>query len=156
MVALIQALAFKPRFLLIDRPHDMLGETAYLQLWEEILALVKEGTTVVFTTDTFEDSIVACDRYLFYKDDFLEYDLLTEDIPVPAKLLTIEGGSLETLDMEQSEVLCRKGNTTRLLCWENDMEKLAHSIAGTGCDNFCVADLSVEEEIFEDYERWML
>ncbi len=156
LVTMIQALVYKPKFLLLDRPNDMLGRKAYLQLWEEIRSLQKQGTTVVFTIDTYKDSIVPCHRYLFFRDGDLEYDLRREDLPLPAKVITLEGGSLDAMDMEKGELLCKDEATTRLLYWEDDMKELALAIADTGCENFHVEELSLEEEIFEDYERWML
>ena len=156
LVAMIQALVLKPKFLLLDRPSDMIGRKAYLLLWKEIRALQKQGTAVVLTADAYADIVVDCDRYLFFRDGELEYDLLYEDLPLPGKVITLEGGSLDPLDMDKGELLYEEQGQTRILYWEGDMKEVALCIAKTGCENFNVEELSMEEEIFEDYERWTL
>ena len=72
----------------------MLGKRAYLLLWREILALQKTGTTVVFTAEAYEDIVVPCDRYIFFRGDGTYKKYGRKELPRPAKVITIEGGNV--------------------------------------------------------------
>lgn len=154
LVTMIQALVQKPKLLLLDRPYDMLGRRAYLLLWREILALQKNGTTVIFTAEAYEDIIVPCDRYIFFRNDgtYKEYERKT--LPRPAKVITIEGGNVAAMNPNKMKLLYKEGSKCRFLYREKNMGEMVLRIYKTGCRNFNVEELSMEEEIFRNYERW--
>lgn len=154
LVTMIQALVQKPELLLLDRPYDMLGRRAYLLLWREILALQKTGTTVVFTAEAYEDIVVPCDRYIFFKSDGTCKEYERKMLPRPAKVITIEGGNVEAMNPDKMKLLYKEGPKCRFLYREKDMGEMVLRIYKTGCRNFNVEELSMEEEIFRDYERW--
>lgn len=155
LVAMIQALIRRPKLLLLDRPYDMLGKRAYLLLWKEIMELRKQGTTVVVSAQSYEDVKIACDRYLFLRDGELYKDSTRKELPRPAKVITIEGGSVSAMNPEKLKLLYKDRRQCRFLYWESNMGELVLRIYKTGCYNFNVEELSMEEEIFADYERWM-
>lgn len=155
LVAMIQALVRKPKLLLLDRPYDLLGRKAYLLLWREILALQKTGTTVVFTAETYEDIVLPCDYYMFFREDSIYKKYRRKELPRPAKVITLEGGTMDAMNPRKLKLLYKERHRCRFLYREKDMGELVLRIYKTGCRNFNVEELSMEEEIFKDYERWM-
>lgn len=153
-LTMIQALVQKPKLLLLDRPCDMLGKRAYLLLWREILALQKTGTTVVFTAEAYEDIVVPCDRYIFFRGDGTYKKYGRKELPRPAKVITIEGGNVNAMNPNKMKLLYKEGAKCRFLYREKNMGEMVLRIYKTGCRNFNVEELSMEEEIFRDYERW--
>jgi ABC-2 type transport system ATP-binding protein len=155
LVAMIQAIVCKPKLLLLDRPYDMLGKRSYLLLWKEIIALRKEGTTVIFSAEQYEDVVIPCDRYFFFREGASYKEYIREELPKPAKVITIEGGSMNVMNSGKQKLLYKCGKSYRFLYRDYDMGEMVLRIYKTGCSNFNVEELSMEEEIFQDYERWL-
>ncbi len=156
LVAMIQALARKPRLLLLDKPSDMLGKRAYLMLWREIFKQQQEGMAVVLVSECYEDIGIPCDRYLFFEKDEKPLSFSQGTLPHPAKVITLEGGTPASMNPDKLKIISRGLNKVRFLYWEEDARDIASRICESGCYDFSVEELSMEEEITQNYEGWML
>lgn len=154
LVAMIQALMRRPKLLLLDRPYDMLGRRAYLLIWREILALRKTGTTVVFTSEAYEDIVIPCHYYIFFSENGAYKKYERKELPKPTKVITLEGGTINAMNPKKLKMLYKEGAKRRFLYQEKNMGEMVLRIYKTGCHNFNVEELSMEEEIFRNYERW--
>lgn len=155
LVAMIQAILTKPKLLLLDNPRDMISKPAYLKLWKEFIQLYKQGTTIVLTAKCYADLVLPCHQYYFLRDGKMEKAMSQKELPVPAKVITLEGGRIDAMDLQKVKLLSREGKKIRFLYHETNMGELVLRIYKTGCKNFNVEELTMEEELFMDYERWL-
>lgn len=155
LVSIIQAMMAKPVLLLMDRPYDMLGDKAYKLLLKEMIGQYLEGTAMVIAAEHFEDLVMPCHQYLFLDEGKITAHYTRTQLPRLPKVVTIWGGDISSFQREKMEILVRKKQYIRFLYRETDIKELAVRLAKTGCDNFNIEELSMEEEIFHNYERWL-
>lgn len=154
LVSAIQAMMTEPAFLLLNNPCSMLNGKTYRHLLKEIVKLYVEGTTVVFAVRSYEDLVLPCTRYLFLGDGKVKAAYKREQLPRPAKVVTMWGGDPSCLLSEKMRMLVKGQHYFRFLYREQNMQELADRLSRSGCDNFNIEELSMEEELFGDYERW--
>lgn len=155
LVSIIQAMMAKPVLLLMDRPYDMLGDKAYKLLLKEMIGQYFEGTAMVIAAEHFEDVVMPCHQYLFLDEGKITAHYNRTQLPRLPKIVTIWGGDVSSFQREKIEILIKRKQYIRFLYRGQDMQKLAAQLANTGCDNFTIEELSMEEEIFHNYERWL-
>lgn len=156
LVAMIQALSRKPELLLLDRPYDMLLPDTYRKLLREVIALYNGGSSIVIAASAFDDVFLPCNEYIFMQQGSVRKRFDRKDLPRPAKVITMAGGSLKSMEKAKLKLLYNKYGNCRFLYRETDMGKLSEQLSKSGCQYFNVEELSMEEEIFADYTRWML
>lgn len=155
LVSVIQAMMARPALLLLNRPYDMLTEQTYKLLLKEIVALYAQGSTVILAAEHYEDVVLPAHDYIFLKDGRITGSFTRGQLPVPAKVITLWGGSVSSMLSEKMTMLVRRKGYCRFLYRETNMKELALRLSMTGCKNFNIEELTMEEMLFEDYERWL-
>ena len=155
LVAMIQAIAMQPDLLLLDMPYDLLSDGVYGILLKELVHLRMKGTAIVLVADAYHKVVIPCDRYYFLKDGVIYAEYRAKELPHPAKVITLDGGVLKYMVHSKMKVLYRTKKRCCILYREQDVSELIARIYLSGCHNFSVNELTMEEEIFEEYERWM-
>lgn len=155
LVSVIQAMMAEPALLLLNNPCSMLNKKTYRLLLKEIVKLYANETTVVFAAKRYEDVVLPCRRYLFFEDGKIRAACTRSQLPRPAKVITMWGGDLSRLQSEKMQMLVKGQRYFRFLYRERNMKELASQLSRSGCDNFNIEELSMEEELFGDYERWL-
>ncbi len=155
LMTMIQAMAMQPDLLLLDMPYDLLSDKAYGVLLKELVRLRMKGTTIVIAADAYSKVVLPTDRYLFLKEGQVYRVYHTKELPHPAKVITLEGGVLKYMVHKKMHVLYRTKKRCCILYREYNVNELIARIYLSGCYDFSVNELSMEEEVYEDYERWM-
>lgn len=156
LISVIQAMMAKPALLLLNRPYDMLTARTYKTLLKEIVALYAQGTTVVLAAEHYDDVILPVHEYVFIKEGKIIGKFARNQLPAPAKVVTLWGGSLSPMLSEKMTMLIRRKGYCRFLYDEQNMKELALRISITGCKNFNIEEPTMEEMLFDNYERWIL
>lgn len=155
LVSVIQAMMAKPALLLLNRPYNMLKERTYKLLLKEIVDLYARGTTVVLAAEHYEDVVLPAHEYVFIKEGKIIGKFARNQLPVPAKVVTLWGGSTSPMLSEKMTMLTKRKGFCRFLYNEQNMKELALRISITGCRNFNIEELTMEEMLFANYERWI-
>ncbi len=155
LVSMIQAMMAKPLLLLLNRPYDMLRENTYRLLIRELIGQFFDGTALVMAAQSYDNLIMPCHKYLFLESGKIKACYNRDQLPRPSKVVTMWGGDISSLLPEKMEVLVKRRNYFRFLYREQSMRELAIRLSKTGCDNFNIEELTMEEEIFHNYERWL-
>lgn len=154
LVAMIQAIMMKPRLLLLDRPYDLISKKKYVQLLKMLLKLRKVGMSIVIAANSYQDILMPSNRYLFIKEGKPFASYKRKELPHPAKVITVEGGSLNSMKGLQMTVLYKSKKRSCFLYRGQDSGELMPRLYKSGCSNFSVNELTMEEEVFKNYERW--
>lgn len=154
LIAYIMAISAKPKLLLIEEPYDMISTKGFMLLSRELVTLHKNGTAIVFSAHSFDDLKFPCGSYIFMSDnDIRNYERI--QLPHPAKVITIRGGHLANQDTGDCTILSSGNKQTRFLYHNRNKNNLILMLYRTGCKDFLVDELSMEEAVYEDYSRWM-
>ena len=154
LVAMIQAIMMKPRLLLLDRPYDLISKAMYADLLRMLVKLRNAGMSIIIAADSYRDIIMPSDRYLFIKDGRIVANYKRKELPRPAKVVTMDGGSLKLMKSSLMTILYQTPVRCCFLYREKNAEDLMARLYKSGCKNFSVDELSMEEEVFGNYERW--
>lgn len=155
LVSMIQAMMAKPLLLLLNRPYDMLQENTYRLLLKQLVEQFSDGTSLVLAAQSYDDLIMPCHNYVFLESGKIKACYRRSQLPRPSKVVTMWGGDISSLLPEKTEVLIKRRDYLRFLYREQNMRELAIRLSKTGCDNFNIEELTMEEEIFHNYERWL-
>lgn len=155
LVSIIQAVMAQPALLLLNRPYDMLDREDYGRILKEIVNLYSRGAGIVIAVQNYKEIVIPCHEYIFLRNGKIAGQYNRDQLPVPAKVVTLWGGSIASFVRDKMEMLNRNKECIRFLYRESDMKELGVRIAMSGCRNFNVEELTMEEELFEDYERWL-
>ncbi len=156
LVSIIQAMMADPALLLLDRPWHMLEPPARRILAKELSELQDDGAGLILSSESYSDVRLPCSRYMFLQGGKIIADYARQELPVPAKVITLQGGSPPPMHAGETELLDQKGASLRFLYHSRNMQKLSYLIYKTKCQDFSVEELSMEEALFEDYDGWML
>ncbi|MDE6433403.1 MAG: ATP-binding cassette domain-containing protein [Lachnospiraceae bacterium] len=155
LVSIIQAVMAQPALLLLDRPYDMLEREDYRRILKEIVNLYSRGSGIVIAAQSYKEVVIPCHEYIFLENGKIAGQYNRDQLPLPAKVVTLWGGSIASFMREKMEILSRNKECFRFLYRESDMKELGIRIGMSGCRNFNVEELTMEEELFENYERWL-
>lgn len=154
LVAMIQSLIAEPEMLLLNQPHDMIGEKRYHQLLTEFARFYKQGGHIMIAAHAYEEIYFPCEEYIYLRSGEVVADFLRNQLIKPAKMITMTGGNLAWMVQDKMTILQEKANQVQFIYRETNMQELAVRLCKTGCKDFVVEDITREELIFENFERW--
>lgn len=155
LVSIIQAMMAKPELLLMNRPYNMLKKRTYRLLLKEMIHSYREGTAIVIAAESFEELVMPCNKYVFLDKGKVTACYDRTKLPKRPKVVTMWGGDISPFLPEKMRILVRRKGYVRFLYRERNMRELAVRLSKTGCDNFNIEEITMEEELFHDYERWL-
>lgn len=156
LVAMIQALMWQPDVLLLHSPYEMMGEKKYRKLCAQLAKLCMAGSSVVMVADSCEHLGISCHEYYFLQDDIVQAHFYRKELPELSKVITLQGGSFAPFSEEKRTMLVQQKGWCRFLYRESNSALLTNLIVQSGCRDFAVDSLTMEEEVYADYERWMV
>lgn len=156
LVAMIQAIMTKPKLLLLDRPYDMIGKQRYALLLKELVKLKASGATILIAAEAYDKVMIPCNRYVFLKNGSIYAQYNRKELPTLSKVVQLESGNPAFFKRERMKVLYRTKKSWCFLYKEESVAELVLKIYQSGCTNFTVNELSMEEEVYGEYERWLL
>lgn len=156
LVVMIQSLIANTDILLLDQPHDMIGEERYGVLISEFARFYKKGGNIMIASHSYEEMIFPCEQYIYLRDGEIVANFMRNRLIKPAKMITLTDGNLAWMDQNKMTILREKDNKVQFIYKESNMQELAVRICKTGCRDFTVEDISREELVFENFERWSL
>ena len=156
LVAMIQAIMAEPKLLLLDHPYDMIGKQRYGLLLKELVHLKSKGTTILIAADAYDKVVIPCNQYVFLKDGSIFAQHTKKTLPTLSKVVKLDGGNPGIFNRERMKVLYRTKKSWGILYKEESVAELVLKIYQSGCTNFNVNELTMEEEVYGDYDRWML
>lgn len=152
-VALVNALISEPDLLLLDEPYNYLSDEVYTQFLDVIQQKCKDGMTVLLSCESFKDVRNYATAYLYLKEgDIIQSGQIAADFR-PWKMVTVfeyQPGTFEKLQLEwvarEKDRLC--------FIYKEDSKKLLSLLMQADCSDFLVEELTFEEQLFKNYERW--
>ena len=153
LVAYILALSMEPELLLINKPSSMLSNGAFLMVCKELVELHNKGAAIVMADVSFEKLKFPCGDYHFIRPEEVK-SFKRKSLPRPGKVVSLIGGGIHPDDESRCQLLYGSRRLTKFVCHEHDRDNLIVMIYRTGCKDFSIENLTMEEEIYGDYSRW--
>lgn len=153
LVAYILALSMEPELILINKPSSMLSNNAFLMVCKELVEFHNKGGAIVMADESFEKMKFPCGDYHFIRPDDVK-SFKRKSLPRPGKVVSLIGGEIHPDDEGKCQLLYGSRRLTKFVCHEHDRDNLIVMIYRTGCRDFSIENLTMEEEIYSDFSRW--
>lgn len=152
---IISAFLKEPKVLVLDEPFNFLGKVSSIRLKNIIKQYVAAGNTVIILSDDCEEIMDICTRFSAIKEgkqirrdeEFSWY--------VPAKLIAVHGvekKSRDMLDNRNGIVIAKSDEDESIYLYIGKTEKLKGILSDLKCRDFSVKDLTIENQIFREFE----
>ena len=162
-VQLTAAICAKPDLLILDEPANFLDEKNYAFLLKALKRLNELGTTILLAAEKYADAKGYCYRYAYLKEGMLKE---CGDVPYPdqrPKVILVSGGNKTYLERNMSGVIenafvkdeyFEAGYARSAYIYHGEMEHLPDLLHRAACRDFCIEEMTFEEEIDMDLSRW--
>lgn len=156
LVQIIAAVCAAPRILILDEPANFLSKNVYRSFLCLLADLHKKGMTILLAAEKYKDVRGFCDHYAYLKEGRIVAAAEVPKRDIRKKAVTVTGQAEETELWKKADtvrLIAEHGNK-RIYIYEGDGKELAERIADTECEDWLAEELTLEEELDENYERW--
>lgn len=151
--AMIDALISKPQVLILDEPYTYLTEAVYEKLLRTLKRRCEHGMTVIASCDAFENVKGYANQYVFLNEgDLVKTGKLDENYR-PWKMVTVYDCDLDLFVRAGAFPIIGKGRK-KCFIYKGAALELAKLLEASGCSDFFVEELTLEEQLFYNFERW--
>lgn len=150
---IVTALCANPDFLILDEPMNFLDSGTYLKVLDLLQERNQKGMGILLAAEKYEDAKGRCGSYAYLKEGKI---IASGEVPDPdyrKKIVTITGGRQEGLNAVMDKV-ADMGEEKAAYLYGGAMEELPAILNEAGGRDFTVEELTLEEELEEDYSRW--
>ncbi|MBR1931648.1 MAG: ATP-binding cassette domain-containing protein [Lachnospiraceae bacterium] len=153
LVQIIGAISARPRLLILDEPKNFLDKRTYRMLLEELVRLNRTGTTILMAVEKYSDAAGYCSHYAYLKEGQLAASGRAVKRTRKSKIVTARGGDIPFLKKHMERCIReRKGEIVFL--YKGDPQMLLLFLYKADCEDWSVEDLTLEEELDRNFERW--
>lgn len=169
-VAIINGVVVRPRLLILDEMYHGLDEKTYLELLALIEMMRRRGMTVIYACEEYEQISGYCNQYLLLEEGDCVASGRVRDVKLPVRMVSVmmqdwlrRGGKDVAKLLQKFIAVCRKAENIddiRILkdkvcfLYRGDMLKLTYLLYAFRCRDYLVEELSFEEAVLHNYERW--
>ncbi|ODN29799.1 ABC transporter ATP-binding protein [Fervidobacterium thailandense] len=154
-VSIIQALAHKPRLLILDEPTNSLDPVIQKKLYNILRELRASGVGVLLSSHVLGEVEKLCDRVVFIKDGRIvtppTFDKSMKKIVVDLSTEQVEQLSRVKADFPEVVELILE-NSTVVIYFKGSQKRLVHLLNSIDFQDISVTDLSLED-VFENLYR---
>lgn len=153
LVQIIGALCVRPKLILLDEPSNYLDKDARRMLLELLRQHCRQGGSVLIAEKQYENARQYCNRCLYLKEGKAAVKARVTHPDIRCKAVTVCGGKKEFLDKYLPRLISSHEDT-RTYLYKGDMKQLAVLMYHADCSDWIVEELTLTEELEENYVRW--
>ena len=151
--AMINSLISYPEVLILDEPYRYLSEKIYLKLLDLIKKRCSEEMTAIVSCSRYSNIEGYADQYIYlHEGDLLKSGYVNDDFKL-CKMVTVFSSSFKNLEEFNIVPVVKKSKSISFI-YKEDSKNLLSILEKIGCTDFLVEELTLEEQLFENYERW--
>lgn len=153
LVALIAAICARPRLLILDEPYNFLGKATMKAIMQELDILNQQGTCIVLAVEKYEHALQYGSRYIYLVDGAIKNQGEIAATDFRQKAVTVPKEHNRELGQRLGEILGEQKYTVTYR-YTGTMQELLDILQELQCEDFTVEDITLREELDEDYLRW--
>lgn len=153
LIQIIGALCVRPKLILLDEPSNYLDKNTLRILYELLQQHCGQGGSVLLAEKQYEKARKYCSRCLYLKEGKIVVNARVTHPDIRCKAITVCGGEEGFLDQYLPRLISNHEDTKTYL-YKGDMKKLAALMYHADCKDWIVEELTLKEELEEDYARW--
>lgn len=153
LVQIIGALCVRPELILLDEPSNYLDKEPLHMLYELLREHCRQGGSVLLAEKQYEKAREYCNRCIYLKEGKIAVNARVTHPDIRCKAVTVRGGKKEFLDKYLPRLISDREDKKTYL-YKGDMKKLAALMYHADCSDWIVEELTLTEELEENYVRW--
>lgn len=156
-IQFISAIANEPNILILDEPFSGLDVISAEFFWDIIRERKANGTTILFSTHDFDNSLLYCDKFLFLVNGkVVEYGSIEEIQGRNPKVLEISFDNMESR-YNEIRVLCpsvvfKKKKAVIPIADEKEAQIIYENLGKPFCTRFVIREQTIKE-LFCQYNK---
>jgi ABC-2 type transport system ATP-binding protein len=155
LISIIAAIASAPSLLILDEPGNFLDNETYRKALMLLKKMNSIGMTILIAVEKYEDVQDYCTKLLYLKDgNTVNTDMILKN-RVPLKVVTFIGGKASLYEQYLGKPISQRADTYVYSYRATDPLLLKKILLASGCKDFMVEDVTLEEEINYDFSRWL-
>lgn len=152
-VQIIAAVCAQPELLILDEPMNFLGTQGYRQLLDKLKQWNEAGMTILVAAERYEHVRGYCTSYAFLREGILEPLQKVPEVDKRWKVITVFGEVADSFRRAMDQCI-REDYGRTVFLYTEDMDKLPELLKRLRPMDFIVEEMTLEEEVEEDYSRW--
>jgi len=153
LVQVIAAVCARPKLLILDEPGNFLEGSVYRALLGHLEQWNKEGMGILLAAEHYEDAGGYGSRYAYLKEGKLAADKKVMPQDMRGKIVTVAGGDAELIGKYLKKCL-RQDREKSIYYYKGNMRSLSAVLYMAECRDWTVEELSLREELEQDFGRW--
>lgn len=152
MLQIAGAICAMPELLILDEPKNFLGRDTYRKLLDCLEWLCKNGMTILLAAEAYADVRSYCTHYAYLKEGKIT---AAAKVPIPdyrKKVVIVDKKKDILSDAMEKCIAIRRDRMYYL--YSGDSCRLCDVIMQSGCEDLIIEELTLEEELDQDYTRW--
>lgn len=153
-VAIIQALLHKPKVLILDEPTNGLDPLIQQKLFNELLELKKQGSTIFLSSHNLAEVEEFCDRVAIIKEGkILEVRKIEDFAKKTVKKVTLKASKNIEAELKNigGEIIGNENNTI-VFNYKEDINKLISILSKYNIENLIIEEKKLSEVFMSYYE----
>lgn len=157
LVQIIAAVCAAPRLLILDEPLNFLEKKTYNKLLEYLLSWNQSGMTIILAMEHYADARWYAKKYAYLREGEL---LACGNVPEPdfrSKVVTISGHEAQLAHCFTEERKFRFLRACRgryIYHYTGESQELLAVLQQAQIQDVVVEEMTMEEEIRQDFSRW--
>lgn len=149
-VAIVCALAIKPRVLILDEPTSGLDPVMQKRLFKELTSQAANGVSILLSSHNLGEVQEYCDRVAFIKQGRILTITDLSELSQPQKIVVTWGGK----QISQPDIqLLEHRETKRVYRYQGSSKVLLQLLLESNADDFTIENASLDDYFMDLYEK---
>ena len=153
LIQILTAVCSDPDILLLDEPEYYLEAPVYERVLHYLRIWAKTGKTVLMASKNYPDAAKYANCYAYLKKGQLISFGRIKRPDYRQKIVTVTGGDFIYLDEKMTDCIVQE-RRSRVYLYTGNMKELPDILRAAGCRDCTIEELTIEEELEEDYSGW--
>jgi len=153
LTSIVAAICAMPQILILDEPYNFLEKGVMNSLLEDLNSLNQKGMCIIITTEKYEHAMGYGSRYVYLVDGQIQK---SDTVPQPdyrIKAVTVPHHCIPENDILLNDIIATHRNTITYK-YAGDIQTLFLHLKEFACPDATIENISLEEEIRNDFSRW--
>lgn len=153
LIQILAAVCSAPDILLLDEPSFYLDPPVYERVLHYLRIWAKTGKTVLLASRDYPDAAKYANCYGYLKQGKLISFGRIQRPDYRHKIVTVTGGDYTYLNGKMDKCVAKE-KRNKVYLYTGNMKELPDVLRTAGCRDCTIEELTIEEELEEDYSGW--
>jgi len=153
LIQILVTICAEPSILILDNPSCYLEEDIYQRVLHYLRIWTRTGKIVLLSSRSYQLSSNYANCYVYLKEGQLVSFGRIKRPDYRQKIITVDGGDYSYLNKMMDKCIAEE-KRKRVYLYKGEMKNIPDILNTSGCRDCTIEELTMEEELEEDYSGW--